>query len=164
METVDKKRHHSIKVTKFKEEKKEMSVYVGKNVAVKITKTNPGDKGSFIAQEVTFEPKQNIEGIDTLGADTIQYWAPLLKTFEGTIKEGFKVGSDGKTQLERSAPFQTTFEEYTMTLEYDGGSGSKITVTLTGVIFPEPSVASPKNAPAYITTRFRAKSATVSIA
>jgi len=141
-----------------------MSVYVGKNVAVKITKTNPGDMGSFIAQEVTFEPKQAIEGIDTLGADTIQYWAPLLKTFEGTIKEGFKVGSDGKKQLDRSAPFQTTFEEYTMTLEYDGGSGSKITVTLTGVIFPEPSVASPKNAPAYITTRFRAKTASVAIA
>jgi hypothetical protein len=146
------------------EEKIEMSVYVGKQVAVKITKTTPGDKGSFIAQEVTFEPKQKIEGIDTLGYDTIQIWAPLLKEFGGTIKEGFKVGADGKIQLERSAPLQSTFEEYTMTLEYDGGTGSKITVSLTGVIFPEPSVASPKNAPAYITTRFRAKTASVAIA
>jgi len=140
------------------------NVYVGKNVAVKITKTTPGDKGSFIAQEVTFDPKQAIEGIDTLGYDTIQIWAPLLKEFGGTIKEGFKVGADGKTQLERSAPLQSTFEEYTMTLEYDGGSGSKITVSLTGVIFPEPSISSPKNQPAYITTRYRAKTASVGIA
>jgi hypothetical protein len=141
-----------------------MSLYVGKQVAVKITKTTPGDKGAFIAQEVTLEPKQAIEGIDQLGYDTIQSWAPGLKTYEGTIKEGFKVGADGKTALERSAPFQSTFEEYTMTLEYDGGTGNKITVTLTGVIFPEPSVASPKNAPAFITTRFRARSASIAIA
>jgi len=66
--------------------------------------------------------------------------------------------------LDRAAPFQSTLEEYTMKLIWDDGqAGNKITVTLTGVIFPEPSVASPKNAPAYITTRFRAKSATVSI-
>ena len=141
-----------------------MSVYVGKQVAVKITKTTPGDKGSFIAQEVTLEPKQAVEGVDQLGADTVQAWAAGLKTYEGTIKEGFKVGVDGKTQLERSAPFQSTFEEYTMTLEWDGGSGSKITVTLTGAIFPEPSIASPKNAPAFVTTRFRAKSASIAIA
>jgi len=141
-----------------------MSVYVGKQVAVKITKTVEGDKGSFIAQEATLEPRQAIEGIDQLGYDTIQGWAPGLKTYEGTIREGFKVGADGKTQLERSAPLQSTFEEYTMKLEYDGGAGSKITISLAGVIFPEPSIASPKNAPAYITTRFRAKSATVAIA
>jgi len=141
-----------------------MSVYVGKQVTVKITKTTPGDKGAFVAQEVTLEPKQAIEGIDQLGYDTVQIWAPGLKTYEGTIKEGFKVGADGKAALERSAPLKSSFEEYTMTLEWDGGTGSKITVTLSGVIFPEPSVASPKNAPAFITTRFRAKSATVAIA
>ncbi len=141
-----------------------MSVYVGKQVAVKITKTNPGDKGSFFAQEVTLEPKQGVEGVDQLGSDVVQAWAPGLKTYEGTVKEAFKVGADGKTQLERCQPFQSTFEEYSMTLEFDGGTGSKITITLLGVIFPEPSLASPKNAPATITTRFRAKSAAVSIA
>jgi hypothetical protein len=141
-----------------------MSVYVGKQVTVEITKTTPGDKGTFIAQEVTLEPKQAIEGIDDLGHDVVQTWAPGLKTYEGTIKEAFKVGADGKTMLERSAPFQSTFEEYTMTLEWDGGTGNKITVTLTGVIFPEPSIASPKNAPAFITTRFRARSASIAIA
>jgi len=141
-----------------------MSVYVGKQVQVSITKTTEGDKGAFIAQEVTFEPKQNIEGVDDLGHDEVQAWAPGLKTYEGTIREAFKVGADGKIQLERCQPFQTTLEEYTMKLIWDGGSGSKITVTLTGVIFPEPSIASPKNAPAYITTRFRAKSASVAIA
>ena len=141
-----------------------MTVYVGKNVQVIITKTTEGDMGSFIAQEVTFEPKQAIEAIDALNSDEIQAWAPGLKTYEGTIREAFKVGSDGKTMLDRAAPFQDSLEEYTMKLVWDDGqTGHKITVTLTGVIFPEPSIASPKNAPAYITTRFRAKSATVSI-
>ena len=66
--------------------------------------------------------------------------------------------------LDRAAPFQDSLEEYTMKLIWDDGqTGHKITVTLTGVIFPEPSIASPKNAPAYITTRFRAKSASISI-
>jgi len=142
-----------------------MSVYVGKNVQVVITKTTEGDMGSFIAQEVTLEPKQAIEGIDALNSDEIQAWAAGLKTYEGTIKEAFKVGSDGKTMLDRTAPFQSTLEEYTMKLIWDDGqTGNKITITLTGVIFPEPSIASPKNAPAMITTRFRAKSASVSIA
>jgi len=141
-----------------------MSVYVGKNVQVTITKTTEGDMGSFIAQEVTFEPKQAVEGIDTLGQDVVQAWASGLKTYEGSIKEGFKVGEDGKKQLERSPPFQTSLEEYTMKLIWDGGTGSKITITLSGCIFPEPSVSSPKNAPAFITTRFRAKSASIAIA
>ena len=141
-----------------------MTVYVGKNVQVIITKTTEGDMGSFIAQEVTFEPKQAVEAIDALNSDEVQAWAPGLKTYEGTIREAFKVGSDGKTMLDRAAPFQDSLEEYTMKLVWDDGqTGHKITVTLTGVIFPEPSIASPKNAPAYITTRFRAKSATVSI-
>jgi len=141
-----------------------LSVYVGKQVQVQITKTTPGDKGSFIAQEVSFEPKQDIDGVDALGSDIIQAWAAGLKTYSGTIKEAFKVGADGKIQLERTPAFQTSPEEYEMKLIWDGGTGSKITVTLTGVIFPEPSVASPKNAPAFITTRFRAKSASVAIA
>jgi len=141
-----------------------MSVYVGKNVQVTITKTVEGDMGSFIAQEVTFEPKQAIENIDALGSDTIQAYAPGLKTYEGSIKEPLKVGADGKKQFERTPPFQSTLEEYTMKLVWDGGTGSKITVTLSGVIFPEPSVASPKNAPAYITTKFRAKSGSIAIA
>jgi len=50
-----------------------------------------------------------------------------------------------------------------MKLIFDGGAGNKITVTLTGVIFTETSISQPKNEPAYITTRFRAKSASVSI-
>ncbi len=141
-----------------------MSVYVGKQVQVSITKTVEGDMGSFLAQEVTFEPKQAIEGVDTLNSNEVQAWAPGLKTYEGSIKEAFKVGADGKKQLERTPPFQSSLEEYTVKLIWDGGTGSKITVTLTGVIFPEPSVASPKNAPAFITTRFRAKSASIAIA
>ena len=140
-----------------------MSVYVGKNVQVIITKTTEGDMGSFIAQEVTLEPRQEIEGIDALSSDEVQAWAPGLKTYEGTIREAFKVGSDGQTRLNRAAPFQASLEEYTMKLIFDGGTGNKIPITLTGVILPEPSIASPKNEPAYITTRFRAKSASISI-
>jgi len=141
-----------------------MSVYVGKQVQVSITKTVEGDMGSFIAQEVSFEPKQDIDAIDALGSDTVQAWGAGLKTFQGTIKEAFKVGADGKKQLDRTPAFQTSPDEYTMKLIWDGGTNNKITVTLTGVIFPEPSVASPKNAPAFITTRFRAKTASVAIA
>lgn len=139
-------------------------VYVGTNVTVTITKTNPGDRGSFIAQEVTFEPKQEIEGVDALGSDTVQAWAPGLKTYEGTIKEALKVGSDGKTQFDRATPFQTSLEEHTVSLAWDGGTGKKITVTLTGVIFPEPSVVSTKGQKAAMTTKFRAKSASIAIA
>ena len=140
------------------------TVYVGKQVTVTITKTVSGDKGSFLAQEVTFDPKQHVEGIDTLGFDVIQTWAPGLKTYEGTLKEAYKVGADGNTLITRAQPFQASFEEYTVTLVWDGGTGSKITITLTGCIFPEPSVVSPKNQPAFVTTKFKARSAAIAIA
>jgi len=51
-----------------------------------------------------------------------------------------------------------------MKLIWDGGTGAKITVTLTDVVFPEISVSSPKNAPSYITSRFRARTASIAIA
>lgn len=139
-------------------------VYAGKQVEVVITETTEGDMGSFIAQEVTLEPRHAIEGIDALNSDEIEAWGDGLITYEGSLKEAFKAGADGKKILERSSPFQTSLTEYTMKLIWDGGAGKKITVTLTGVIFPEPSIASPKNAPSFITTGFRAKSATVAIA
>lgn len=140
-----------------------MVVYAGKQVQVVITKTVEGDKGAFIAQEVTLEPRHAIEAIDALNSDEIEAWADGLITYEGSIKEAFKAGADGKTILERTTPFQATFEEYTMKLIWDGGAGSKITITLAGTIFPEPSIASPKNAPSFITTRFRAKNASIAI-
>ncbi|MFQ6094710.1 MAG: hypothetical protein ACE5NN_01065 [Candidatus Bathyarchaeia archaeon] len=141
-----------------------MTVYTGKQVQVIITETAEGDMGSFVAQEVTLEPRHAIEGIDALNSDEVQAWGDGLVTYEGTLKEAFKAGADGKKILERSSPFQTSLKEYTMKLIWDGGAGKKITITLTGVIFPEPSISSPKNAPSMITTRFRAKSATVAIA
>jgi len=141
-----------------------MSVYVGKNVNVTITKTQEGDMGAYIAQEVTFEPRIDVEAVDALGSDTVQYWAGGLKTYQGTLREMFKVGPDGKKQLERMPALQSGFEEYTVKLVWDGGTGSKITVELTGCIFPEVTVNARKNEPSTITARFRAKSATVSIA
>ncbi len=75
-----------------------MPVYVGKNVYVFITADTSGDMGAFVAQEVTIEPKQAVEGLDALGSDTIEEWAAGLKTYEGTIREPLKVGDDGETQ------------------------------------------------------------------
>jgi len=141
-----------------------MSVYVGKNVGVVITKQTEGDMGAYIAQEVTFEPRIDVEAVDALGSDTVQYWAGGLKTYQGTLREMFKVGQDGKKQLERTPALQSGFEEYTVKLSWDGGTGNKITVELTGCIFPEVTVNARKNEPSTITARFRAKSATVSIA
>ena len=140
------------------------TIYVGKQVQVSITKTVEGDMGAFIAQEINLEPKQAIEAIDALNSDEIQAWGDGLITFEGSLKEAFKAGADGKKILERSTPFQASLEEYIMKLIWDGGTGKKITVTLTGVIFPESSIASPKNAASLITTKFRAKTATIAIA
>jgi len=141
-----------------------MSVYVGKNVSVAITKQTEGDMGAFIAQEVTFEPRVDVEAVDALGSDTVQYWAGGLRSYQGTLREMLKVGEDGKKQLERTPALQSGFEEYTVKLSWDGGTGKKITVELTGCIFPEVTVNSRKNEPSTITARFRAKSATVSIA
>ncbi|MEM2351652.1 MAG: hypothetical protein QXT26_04515 [Thermoproteota archaeon] len=140
-----------------------MSVYAGKNVSVTITKQTEGDMGAYIAQEVTFEPRIEIDAIDSLGSDTVQYWSVGLKTYQGTLREMFKVGEDGKRQIERSPAFQNNPEEYTVKLSWDAGTGKKITVELSGCIFPEVTVNSRKNEPASITARFRAKSATVSI-
>ena len=60
------------------------------------------DSEPFIAQEFSLEPKQRIEGIDGLGSDTIQLWAPLLREIDGSIKEVLKVGD--LSQLERTKP------------------------------------------------------------
>jgi len=60
------------------------------------------DSDPFIAQEFTIEPKQRIEGIDGLGSNVIQIWAPLLKEIDGSIKEVLKVGD--ADQIERTKP------------------------------------------------------------
>jgi len=60
------------------------------------------DSDPFVAQEFTIEPKQRIEGIDGLGSNVIQIWAPLLKEIDGSIKEVLKVGDTD--QIERTKP------------------------------------------------------------
>ena len=64
------------------------------------------DSEPFVAQEITLEPRQVIEGIDGLGSDTIQIWATLLKEITGSIKEVFKPGGDGKSTIQRLYPFK----------------------------------------------------------
>ena len=80
------------------------------------------DSDPYIAQEISLEPKQRIEGIDALGSDTIQEWAVLMKEIDGNIKEAFQTGN--LEQLRRVKPFKTnvydTFpEEYTIQV-YNG--------------------------------------------
>jgi len=140
-----------------------VTVYVGKNVQVIITYATEGDMGSYLAQEVTFEPKQETEGIDALNSDTIQAWVRGLKTYEGTIKEALKAGAEGQRQLQRCRALNASPVTLSMKLIWDGGTGAKITVELTDVIFPEISVSSPKNAPAQITSRFRARTASLTL-
>jgi len=43
-----------------------------------------------IAQEISIEPRQAIEGIDGLGSNKVQEWAVLLKEFSGSLKEVFR--------------------------------------------------------------------------
>jgi hypothetical protein len=142
------------------EEKKKMTVYVGKNVAVYITESTSGDMGAFVAQEITLEPKQAVEGLDALGSDTIEEWAAGLKTYEGTIKEPLMDGEDGETQFTRMSALQEDLIEYEMQLKFSNPSGD-ISISFTGVIFADVSISSPKNKPAMLTTRFRAKTAAI---
>lgn len=51
------------------------------------------DLNPNLTQELTIEPKQSVEGVDSLGSDVIQQWAILLKEFSGSIKEAWKQGS-----------------------------------------------------------------------
>ena len=135
-------------------------IYVGKNVTVEIW--NAGETSQFTvtdAQEVRIEPAQDIEGVDALGSDEIQKWAPGLKTFEGTLRQLMVSKSD---QLDLLAPFQSTLTEYVLKLIYDTGTtGQKITIKLSGVIFPSGAMPSPKNEKVILEMPFRAKSVTV---
>jgi hypothetical protein len=72
----------------------------GKNILVSYSY----DTDPYLAQELSVEPKQTVEGIDTLGSDTVQSWAALQKEFAGSIKEVFKQGS--KEQLARITEFK----------------------------------------------------------
>ena len=135
-------------------------IYVGKDVTVEIS--NAGETEQYTvtdAQEVTVEPAQDIEGVDALGSDEIQKWAPGLKTYEGTLRQLLV----SKTQqLDLLAPFQSSLTEYVLKLIYDTGTaGQKITIKLTGVIFPSGAIPSPKNEKIVLEMPFRAKSATV---
>jgi len=60
----------------------------GKNVFISYSY----DLNPYLAQEITVEPKQAVEGVDALGSDTIQAWAVLLKEISGSIREVYKPG------------------------------------------------------------------------
>ncbi len=48
------------------------------------------DSTPEVAQEISIEPKQAIEGIHGLGDNKIQVWASLLKEYAGSLKELFR--------------------------------------------------------------------------
>jgi hypothetical protein len=114
------------------------------------------DLTPYYAQEITIEPKQAIEGIDALGYDTIQIWAPLQKEYSGSIKEVLK---NSLMQLNRIEAIRTTtVEPFGIIVVWNQG-GSIVKVGLDNVRFPEGSIPSPKNAPVFIVTPFRAQTA-----
>jgi len=119
------------------------NIYVGKNVTVEIWDAAEANQMVVtVAQEVTFNPAQSIEGVDGLGSDEIQVWAPGLKTFEGSLKQ---LMVSKTNQLDLLAPFASSLTEYIIKLIYDTGTAlQNITIKLTGVIFPSGSIPSPK--------------------
>lgn len=138
-------------------------VYVGKDVTVEIWNTEETEQYTVtVAQEVIFNPSQEIEGIDGLGSDLIQKWAPGLKTFEGTLTQ---LMVSAPNQLYLLAPFQTCLTEYTMYLTWDDDCvpAQTIRIRCTGTIFPRGAIPSPKNAKVVLEMPFRAKNATIAV-
>jgi len=99
------------------------------------------DSAPYVAQELSLEPKQRIEGLDGLGSDVIQVWTVLQKEIDGSIKEAFQHGN--VEQLARTAlphVFVETFEDadrwepqsgswsVTGSKEYGGGSAPAYSV------------------------------------
>ena len=73
------------------------------------------DVDPYVAQELTIEPSQEIQGIDSLGSDEIQLWARLLKEFNGTIREVFR----SKGQITRLRPVGKMYDPFST---YDTGT------------------------------------------
>ena len=80
------------------------------------------DSAPYIAQELTLEPKQRIEGLDGLGSDVIQVWAVLQKEIDGSIKEAFKHG--GLEQLARTSLPHVFIESFEDAERWDPQVGS----------------------------------------
>lgn len=114
------------------------------------------DLTPYCAQELTIEPKQTIEGIDALGTDTVQLWAALLKEFSGSIKEVLKNSLEQLNRIE--ALRTTTVEPFGIIVTWIQG-GSAVKVGLDKARFPEGSIPSPKNAPVFTVTPFKAMTA-----
>jgi len=110
----------------------------------------------YYAQELTIEPKQATEGIDALGSDTIQLWGCLLKEFSGSIKEVLKNSLEQINRIE--AMRTTTVEPFGIIVTWSQG-GSAVKLGLDKVRFPEGSIPSPKSAPVFIVTPFKAMTA-----
>ena len=114
------------------------------------------DLSPYVAQELSIELKKAVDGVDALGSDTVQVWAALLEEFSGRIKEVLKNSLEQLNRIE--ALRTTTVEPFGLVVVWSQG-GSTVKLGLNFVRFPEGSVPSPKNAPVFIVTPFRAMTA-----
>ncbi len=80
------------------------------------------DRSPYVAQELSVEPKQAVEGVDGLGSDTIQVWAPVLKEIGGSIKETLQPGS--LRQLSRLKPVGVREDQFCSDINWDPLSGT----------------------------------------
>jgi len=87
--------------------------------------THRFDMTPYLAQELSIDPKQRVEGIDGLGSDTVQAWALLLKEIGGSIKEAFKPGEiEQITRFKLSNDIYESFDLNANNWEAEVGSWS----------------------------------------
>jgi len=78
-----------------------------------------------IAQEITIEPRQNIEGIDGLGSNKVQEWAVLLKEFSGSLKEVFRKTEQFRRLTKKKQQSKYSQQFFTGALsDFEGDTGN----------------------------------------
>jgi len=78
-----------------------------------------------IAQEISLEPRQSIEGIDGLGSNKVQEWAILLKEFSGNLKEVFRATEQFKRLTKKKQQSQYSQQFFTGALsDFEGDTGN----------------------------------------
>jgi len=84
------------------------------------------DSSPEIAQEISIEPRQAIEGIDGLGSNKVQEWAVLLKEFSGSLKEVFRKTEQFKRLSKKKLGSQYTNQFYFASAldDFEGDTGN----------------------------------------
>lgn len=86
------------------------------------------DLAAYVAQEIRLEPNHEIQGVNGLGSDEIQIWAPLLKEFTGTIREVFhnqdQLSRVGKCK--RKSHYSQIFKDSAALNDFEGDTANYI--------------------------------------